>query len=55
MTSPRDEHHLKVPDTFRVWRFTTIYIAVAITVVVFLLLWDMTHGPIPHPPNICPR
>jgi hypothetical protein len=48
-----DEHH-HVPDTFRVYRYTTIYIAIAITVVFVLLLWDIAHGPLP-PPTMCPR
>lgn len=48
-----DEHH-HVPDTFRVWRITTIYIAFAVTVVILLLLIETVHGPLLHHPTTCP-
>lgn len=56
MISRRDgAEHDHVPGMFRVWRITTIYIAVATTVVVALLLWELLHGPLPHTPTTCPR
>jgi hypothetical protein len=53
---PGSENHPHVPDTFRVWRITTIYIAFAVTVVIVLLVIEAVHGPILHPPPaVCPR
>lgn len=37
------EHHL--PDTLRRYPITTIYIVVAITAVLALLIWDRLDGP----------
>lgn len=45
----RGDHH--VTDAFRMYRWTTVYICCAATVVVALLMWDLTHGPLLSP---CP-
>jgi hypothetical protein len=45
MTPADPEHHL--PETLRAYRYTTIYIGIAITVVLVLLLWDRFDGPAP--------
>lgn len=45
----RNEHHVK--DTLRVYRISVIYICVAVTLVLALLVYDLINGPIPTP---CP-
>jgi nitrogen fixation/metabolism regulation signal transduction histidine kinase len=43
MTSDDGRHH---PGLFRGYRITVIYIALAITAVLALLIWDRVAGPI---------
>lgn len=47
MIARRSGTHPHVPDTFRHYPITTIYIVVAITIVLALLVWDRLDGPTP--------
>lgn len=49
MNSPASRDHVR--DAFRGYRITVIYICVAVTLILALLLFDLVNGPIPTP---CP-
>jgi hypothetical protein len=45
--SPGTNGEKRLPDTLRAYRYTTIYIGIAVTAVLALLLWDLFGGPTP--------
>lgn len=47
MTPSSAEHQHHIAETLRVYRRTTVYSAIAVTVVLVLLLWDRFDGPAP--------
>jgi hypothetical protein len=47
MTPDDGRDHHPAPGLFRGYRTTVIYIALAITAVLALLIWDRFAGPIP--------
>lgn len=49
MSDARDDKHHVTGSTFRVYRYTVIYICIAITAVLALLIYDLVHGPILTP------